>query len=104
MTGNTPVKSSDDRRMTSRSNIREQFGNIDIYLFDQLLKGRITSEMCVLDAGCGGGRNLIYFFRSGFNTSGVDQSSEGIAEIRSLAGQLAPHLPPDNFRMEAIDQ
>ena len=102
--GNTPVKSSDDRRMTSRSDLQEQFGSIDIYLFDQLLKGRITSEMRVLDAGCGGGRNLIYFFRSGFNVSGVDQSSEAIAEIRSLAAQLAPHLPPDNFRVEAIDQ
>jgi len=104
MTGNTPVKSSDDRRMTSRSDLQEQFGSIDIYLFDQLLKGRITSEMRVLDAGCGGGRNLIYFFRSGFNVSGVDQSSEAIAEIRSLAAQLAPHLPPDNFRVEHIDQ
>jgi tellurite methyltransferase len=104
MTGNTPVKSSDDRRMTSRSNIQEQFGSIDIYLFDQLLKGRITSDMRVLDAGCGGGRNLIYFFRSGFNVSGVDQSSEAITEIRSLAAQLAPHLPPDNFRVEAIEQ
>src|SRR5260370_4691515 len=102
--GNTPVKSSDDRRMTSRSDLQEQFGSIDIYLFDQLLKGRITSEMRVLDAGCGGGRNLIYFFRSGFNVSGVDQSSEAIAEIRSLAAQLAPHLPPDNFRVEAIEQ
>jgi len=102
--GNTPVKSSDDRRMTSRSDLQEQFGSIDIYLFDQLLKGRITSEMRVLDAGCGGGRNLIYFLRSGFNVSGVDQSSEAIAEIRSLAAQLAPHLPPDNFRVEAIDQ
>jgi len=102
--GNTPAKSSDDRRMTSRSDLQEQFGSIDIYLFDQLLKGRITSEMRVLDAGCGGGRNLIYFFRSGFNVSGVDQSSEAIAEIRSLAAQLAPHLPPDNFRVEAIEQ
>src|SRR5713226_10681361 len=90
--------------MTSAQDLQGQFGSIDIYLFDQLLKGRITSEMRVLDAGCGGGRNLIYFFRSGFNVSGVDQSSEAIAEIRSLAAQLAPHLPPDNFRVEAIDQ
>src|SRR6266852_8028361 len=102
--GNTPVKSSDDRRMTLRSNIQEQFGSIDIYLFDQLLKGRITSEMRVLDAGCGGGRNLIYFFRSRFDVSGVDQSSEAIAQIRSLAAQLAPHLPADNFRAAAIQQ
>jgi len=90
--------------MTSSQDLQQQFGGIDIYLFDQLLKGRITSEMRVLDAGCGGGRNLIYFFRSGFNTSGVDQSSEAIAQIRSLAAQLAPHLPEDNFRAAAIEQ
>jgi len=90
--------------MTSTQDLQEQFGGIDIYLFDQLLKGRITSEMRVLDAGCGAGRNLVYFFRSGFNTSGVDQSSEAIAQIRSLAAQLAPHLPVDNFRVGAIEQ
>ncbi len=99
-----PLKSSDDSRMTSRSDLQKQFGSIDIYLFDQLLKGRITSEMRVLDAGCGGGRNLIYFFCSGFDTSGVDQSPEAIAQIRSLAAQLAPHLPVDNFRVAAIEQ
>ena len=90
--------------MTSPSDLQKQFGSIDIYLFDQLLKGRIASEMRVLDAGCGGGRNLIYFFRSRFNTSGVDQSAEAIAQIQSLAAQLAPHLPPDNFRVAAIEQ
>ena len=90
--------------MTSSQDLQQQFGGIDIYLFDQLLKGRITSEMRVLDAGCGSGRNLIYFFRSGFNTSGVDQSSEAIAQIQSLAAQLAPHLPIDNFRADAIEQ
>ena len=77
--------------MTSSQDLQQQFGGIDIYLFDQLLKGRITSEMRVLDAGCGSGRNLIYFFRSGFNTSGVDQSSEAIAQIQSLAAQLRKH-------------
>ncbi len=90
--------------MTSSQDLQQQFGSIDIYLFDQLLKGRIASEMRVLDAGCGGGRNLIYFFRSRFNTSGVDQSSEAIAQIQSLAAQLAPHLPADNFRVAAIEQ
>ena len=32
--------------------LREQFGDIDVYLFDQLLRGRIVSGMKVLDAGC----------------------------------------------------
>ena len=47
-------------------NIREEFGDIDIYLFDQLLKGRLDASMSLLDAGCGGGRNLYYFLRNGY--------------------------------------
>jgi len=85
-------------------NLREWFGGIDIYLFDLLLKGRITSEMKLLDAGCGGGRNLTYFFKAGFDVSGVDQSPAAIAEIRSLAATLATGLPAENFRMEAVEK
>jgi SAM-dependent methyltransferase len=90
--------------MTSQINLQEWFGSIDIYLFDQLLKGRFIPPMHVLDAGCGGGRNLIYFLRSGYNVCGVDQSSEAIAEVRSLASTLAPHLPAHNFRVEAVEK
>ena len=88
--------------MTSQLDLQEWFGSIDIYLFDQLLKGHITPQMKVLDAGCGGGRNLIYLLRSGFDVFGVDQSSESISHIQSLAATLAPHLPADNFRVEPI--
>lgn len=28
--------------MSTRADLREQFGDIDIYLFDQLLKGRLA--------------------------------------------------------------
>ncbi len=85
-------------------NLREWFGSIDIYLFDLLLKGRITSDMKLLDAGCGGGRNLTYFFNAGFDVSGVDQSPAAISEIRSLAAELAPNLPAENFRIEAVEK
>src|ERR1041385_1836819 len=85
-------------------NLREWFGSIDIYLFDVLLKVRVTSEMKLLDAGCGGGRNLTYFFKTGFDVSGVDQSPAAIAEIRSLAAALAPSLPAENFRVEAVEK
>ena len=89
---------------TSHLNVQEWFGGIDIYLFDQLLKGRITAEMRLLDAGCGGGRNLIYFLRSGYNVCGVDESNRSIAQVRELAATLAPQLPPDNFRIEAVEK
>jgi 2-polyprenyl-3-methyl-5-hydroxy-6-metoxy-1,4-benzoquinol methylase len=54
------------------SHLREQFGSIDIYLFDQLLRDRIVPGMQILDVGCGEGRNLIYFLREGYRVFGVD--------------------------------
>jgi len=90
--------------MSTCVTLQEWFGQIDIYLFDQLLKGRFTPQMQVLDAGCGGGRNILYFLRSRFAVCGVDQSREAIAHVRSLASTLAPHLPEDNFRVEAVER
>src|SRR5258708_23582366 len=84
-------------------NLEEWFGSIDIYLFDQLLKGRFTPQMQILDAGCGGGRNLTYFLRSGYNIWGVHQSTEAIAQIRTLASALAAQLPPENFRVGPVE-
>lgn len=77
--------------------LHEQFGNIDIYLFDQLLKGRITPPMSVLDAGCGDGRNLIYFLRHDFDVWAVDSNPQSIQQVRMLASRLAPSLPADHF-------
>lgn len=90
--------------MTLNINLQEWVGGIDIYLFDQLLKGRFTSQMQILDAGCGAGRNLIYFLRSRYNVCGVDQSEEAIARVRSLASTLAPDLPAGNFRVEPVER
>ena len=75
----------------------EAFGEIDIYLFDQLLRGRITPQMRVLDAGCGGGRNAHYLMRCGADVHGVDADGRQIERVRSLAAQLAPALPVRNF-------
>jgi SAM-dependent methyltransferase len=87
----------------AHAELREWFGDIDIYLFDQLLKGRLRPGMRVLDAGCGGGRNLVYLLRSGYDVCGVDQSGEAVAHVRALASALAPHLPADNFRAERVE-
>lgn len=81
-----------------------QFGQIDIYLFDQLLRGRIAPGMRVLDAGCGGGRNLVYLLRAGYDVHAVDASPDAIAAVRRLAAALAPSLPPEQFRAESLEQ
>ena len=83
--------------------LRDQWGEIDVYLFDQLLRGRIVEGMRVLDAGCGAGRNLVFLLREGFDVWGVDESAEAIAQVRQLAGRLAPRLAADRFRVEGVD-
>jgi len=84
--------------------LAEQFGPIDIYLFDQLLRGRIAPGMRIFDAGCGSGRNLVYFLREGYEVFGSDASPEAVNATRGLARALAPALPPDNFRVESLEQ
>jgi tellurite methyltransferase len=84
--------------------LQEQFGQIDIYLFDQLLRGRIGPGMRVLDAGCGSGRNLVYFLNEGYEVFGVDTDPNAVESTRRLAASRAPALPPDNFRVEAIEE
>lgn len=83
--------------------LQEQFGQIDIYLFDQLLRGRITPGMRICDAGCGSGRNLVYFLREGYEVFGADANVEAVENVRRLAASLAPALPEENFRVEAIE-
>ncbi|HVR96534.1 MAG TPA: class I SAM-dependent methyltransferase [Thermoanaerobaculia bacterium] len=83
--------------------LHDLLGSIDIYLLDQILKGRIAPGMSVLDAGCGGGRNLVWFLRSGYEVFGVDESPAAVRQVRSLAGQLAPGLPPESFQVAGVD-
>jgi tellurite methyltransferase len=83
--------------------LEEQFGGIDIYLFDQLLKGRIRMGDRVLDAGCGSGRNLVYLLRAGIDVWAVDANPHSIDEVRALASRHAPGLPADRFRVEPVE-
>ena len=85
-------------------NVRETFGEIDIYLFDQILKGSFDVNSNILDAGCGGGRNLIYFLRSGYEVFAVDQNPQAIEQVRLLAKTLNPILPPENFQVSTVEK
>jgi tellurite methyltransferase len=85
------------------NDLQEQFGDIDIYLFDQLLRGRIAPGMRVVDAGCGGGRNIIYLLRNGYDVCAADRDAAAVEHVRAIAAQLAPRLPSGNFRVEAIE-
>src|ERR1700761_184231 len=83
--------------------LQEQFGQIDIYLFDQILRGNISPGMRVVDAGCGGGRNIQYLLREGYEVFGGDVSSEAVAAVRKMAQELAPGLPAANFQVAGVE-
>jgi SAM-dependent methyltransferase len=86
-----------------KSEILQSFGNIDIYLFDQLMKG--TYEQCdkILDAGCGDGRNLVYFLKNGYSVYGVDQSADAVKAVKALSKNLSPDNPSRNFKLVSVE-
>jgi tellurite methyltransferase len=86
------------------SDLENQFGQIDIYLLDQLLRGRIRPGMRVMDAACGGGRNLVYFLQAGYDIFATDNDPAAIDTVRRLAARLAPGLPASNFRVEPVER
>ncbi len=87
----------------SPEHLLASFGQIDIYLFDQLLRGRITPRMRVLDAGCGSGRNAHYLLRCGADVFGIDADRAQVDEMRATAAQHAPGLCQDNFLVARLD-
>ncbi len=86
------------------SDLGRLFGDIDIYLFDQIMRGRLTPGSRVLDAACGGGRNLVYLLQAGYDVFAVDSDAAAVQTVQRLAATLAPHLPPGNFRVEAVER
>ena len=84
-------------------NLLDNFGGIDIYLFDQLQKGRFAPESRILDAGCGGGRNLVYFAQSGFDLAGVDISPDAVHHTRERLSGLAPELSTETICTAPIE-
>jgi ubiquinone/menaquinone biosynthesis C-methylase UbiE len=83
--------------------LNKELGNIDIYLLDQILKGRYPDDYILLDAGCGEGRNLIYFLNNKFKVYGIDQNSSAIRMLQYVARTLNPAISKDNFILGSID-
>lgn len=82
-----------------QNNLKQLYGNIDIYLFDQLLKDRYKDCQKILDAGCGNGRNLVYFLRNGYEVYGIDPNENAIMEVKALSQSLAPKNELTNFEI-----
>jgi tellurite methyltransferase len=83
--------------------LRAQFGEIDIYLFDQIARGRFDRRPRILDAGCGGGRNLPFFFAHGFEVHVSDIEPGAIDVVRALAREHGASLPDERLHCGSLE-
>jgi tellurite methyltransferase len=84
--------------------VQEVFGQIDIYVFDQILRGNIAPGMRILDAGCGYGRNLVYLLRQGFEIYATDANDRAVEHVRRLSKSLGSGLPEKNFQVSLVEK
>lgn len=85
--------------MNTNTTIAELLGRTDIYLIDQIMKDRYTADDKVLDAGCGGGRNMHWFIQNGFGIFGIDSSEAAILNLKNKY----PHLK-ENFQIAPVEK
>ncbi|MDO8366289.1 MAG: class I SAM-dependent methyltransferase [Saprospiraceae bacterium] len=81
------------------SQIISLLGNTDIYLLDQIMKGRYSPSDIILDAGAGGGRNLHWFVQQGFRVFGADRNPAVIQALK----QNYPGLPDESFQEAPVE-
>lgn len=86
--------------MEPLSSVQELLGQTDIYLIDQILKGTYRSSDRILDAGCGGGRNMHWFLLNGISIFGIDHRTEIIEEMK----KRFPLLPDDRFTVAQVEE
>jgi len=80
-------------------NLKKNIDGIDIYILDQLLKERYQKGANILDAGCGHGRNLKWFYNAGFQVFGIDINLETIEYCKEIYS-----AQKDNFRQCSVEE
>lgn len=65
----------------------------DVYLIDQILKGRISNDARVIDVGCGGGRNLPWFLRRGMDVTALDPNPDAFLALDERLSAMGLTLP-----------
>jgi len=87
---------------TALDDLQRSVGSTDIYLLDQILKGRIAASHRVLDVGTGGGRNVRWPLYAGCDVWAVDRNDECLAQLTSLAQELGVTLPADHVQVATL--
>jgi SAM-dependent methyltransferase len=84
--------------------LNQELGNADLLLIDQILKGRFDPKMKILDAGCGEGRNMVYFIKNGFPIYGIDQNPEMVSMSRLIARAINKDYVVENIFTASIEE
>ncbi|NOR28480.1 MAG: methyltransferase domain-containing protein [Lutibacter sp.] len=64
--------------------LKEHIEGIDIYILDLILKGRYQPGSKILDAGCGNGRNLKWFYAENFEIHGIDTNLKNLQTCKEI--------------------
>ena len=83
--------------------LNKELGNIDIYLLDQILKERYSKADKILDAGCGEGRNLVYFLNNGFDIYGIDKNEKAIEMLQFVARSKKVSVTDNTFQVAGLE-
>jgi len=78
--------------------LKNEIEGVDIYLLDQILKNRYTINDVILDAGCGKGRNLKWFYTHNFEVYGVDTNSKVIDFVKEKFQAQKDHFMTQHLK------
>lgn len=84
--------------------LNKELGNADLLLIDQILKGRFQPDARILDAGCGEGRNMVYFVNNHFPVYGLDQNPEMVTMARLIARSINKNYTVENIIQGTIEK
>lgn len=73
-------------------NLKQSIEGVDIYILDQILKDRYQSGDIILEAGCGNGRNLKWFYKNGFKIHGTDINLKRLDGCKSIYTEQKEHF------------
>lgn len=65
--------------------INDFLGDLDLFLMDWILKGKVPFGSKILDAGSGVGRNLSYFLNGNFEVHAIDRNHKEIELLNFVA-------------------
>jgi 2-polyprenyl-3-methyl-5-hydroxy-6-metoxy-1,4-benzoquinol methylase len=84
--------------------LNSALGNADLILVDQILKNRFHKQMRILDAGCGEGRNMVYFIKNDFRIYGIDANADAVKLAKLYCRSLSNTFEVENIQNFTIEQ